>query len=471
MLLNSCSLFRNRISELVLNALDREARIEMEAHLGVCQSCRAEFRRLKSILGQVAEEGRRISPSQDLVEKLTRTARSEIDKARRERRQAFAYRVLPIAASFLILILGAMTVLIWRNPGENAQTAREASGPVWKWSYPTNGRTTGKPENAPAACGDKVFAIRSIAREECVVALDATTGKELWVFSETSCRYLTANHRRVYTIQKPRGKTASVVAIDAKKGSSVWTFKLSTKGINSYHPVLSEGILCVASDRLLWAIEADSGRLLWQLPQGENKTGCFSRPVASNGKVYFVSDGKRLCAADLYTGKSVWRAAPEPENDTGIHFSIALANNSLYLLRTDGRLVNGKARLSCHSTSSGESLWEVRAKNAPYLDATDSMVYLKGLRLWAYRSQDGSLAWSRSLGNCAPIAHVGEEVYTLKQFSTDRTEIVSLLARSGKELWSQSFPKSCSGLTLLGRDGYVETLDGVLHSFRLLTKG
>jgi alcohol dehydrogenase (cytochrome c) len=93
-----------------------------------------------------------------------------------------------------------------------------------------------------------------------------------------------------------------------------WSWALAA-GHNQIEPLVHEGIMFVASNGTVQALDAATGDLMWQY-SGQGSSGDVRRNIAISGDRIFLPDGGRIIALDMHTGTLVWEhnvIAPEDQ--------------------------------------------------------------------------------------------------------------------------------------------------------------
>ena len=129
---------------------------------------------------------------------------------------------------------------------------------------------------------------------------------------------------------------SQVIAIEASTGTVLWRYRrpLGPSVINR-HPttrgvaLLGDKVFLAASDAVLMALDARTGRAVWSTTVADNRGGHYMSlaPLVANGKVMVGTSGGELgirgfiAAFDPETGKEVWRtytvpAPGEPGSET-----------------------------------------------------------------------------------------------------------------------------------------------------------
>ena len=157
-----------------------------------------------------------------------------------------------------------------------------------RWRY----KMTGTVFSTPAATDRAVYAVSG----GNMYALDAATGRELWVFGAFGPTAV-AND----VLFTGMGIDCSVRALAAETGLPLWTF--ATGG--TIHGLTAAGgvVYAGSDDGYLYAINAATGAEIWSYPAG----GAVRSGIAvANGEVYFGSDDQYVYAAHAATGKPKW---------------------------------------------------------------------------------------------------------------------------------------------------------------------
>ena len=135
--------------------------------------------------------------------------------------------------------------------------------------------------------GDRLYAA---AYSGAVLALEASTGKELWSFAAPGASRVIVGGGTIFAVT-----TANVVALAPSNGIALWTAPL--QGSPGGEPALAGKWLVVPAGPagLRW-LEAATGRPLRHFDPG---TGVLADPGVGAGRVYVLSNGGDLFALDL----------------------------------------------------------------------------------------------------------------------------------------------------------------------------
>lgn len=298
-------------------------------------------------------------------------------------------------------------------------------------------------------------------------------------------------------------------ALSLSDGASLWKFVLMDEKRNrpSKDPV--EGSACVLGDRVFFAatdgviraFEAASGKALWTYDtRGEIRGGLT--PFSSSGKgdsdaILSVGYGGLVVAVSAHTGEKLWEyEAGGPVNGAASVSPLGLVfggcNGTLDVLNWDGALkrrveikiympnsaaVKGSLcyfghagnKVECYDLTTGTARWEFYDRDFPYFSSpalTGDTLFIGGddKRLHALRLSDGEEEWNfRTQGKVtsSPVVS-GNTVY----FGSEDGRFYAVDTTTGKEVWRyeigapvKASPAVVGGRVLVGAD------DGVLYCF------
>ncbi len=190
-------------------------------------------------------------------------------------------------------------------------------------------------------------------------------------------------------------------ALDPASGSELWTQDLLAPTTGT--PAISRGLVyVVGGDNVAWAVNADSGRVVWQL-EGSNGVSRVSggpAPAVGEDLVVFAYGTGELQAAFRKGGTRRWDAA--------------VAGNRRGIAATTVSDITGDPVIAGDTIYAGSYSGRIVALNK------DS-----GARLWT--AKDGALG---------PVWPAGGSVFAV----TDRNELVRLDASTGERIWGTRLP-------------------------------
>ncbi|MDU8911117.1 PQQ-binding-like beta-propeller repeat protein [Aestuariicoccus sp. MJ-SS9] len=311
-------------------------------------------------------------------------------------------RALPIA-------LGAATA--------NADWAQSAVSPAFRtthaalslplaplWSVPIGeGDSRRQRLNTdPVVAGGRVFTMDSAH----LVTAVSTSGETLWTFDLTPLRDdpsqaqgggLAAANGRLYVASG----FGTLTALDAATGAEIWTQRLGATATGA--PTVRGGVVyVVGGDTTAWAIEADDGRIRWQLDGNAdlNNMAGAPAPAVNDALALFSFGNSTVQAAFLQGGLRRWNA------------DIA-----------GGR--NGFAIASVNDITGD-----------PVIDGNRAYVGNHSGRLVALDVNSGDRIWTLREGALDAVWPVGGSLF----FVSDRHELVRVDAGDGTKIWSVGLP-------------------------------
>ena len=173
--------------------------------------------------------------------------------------------------------------------------------PLWKAK---NGRSwTGSYPGARACCAYSEGKLYHMNAHGRVVCLEADTGKELWAvdvlerfqgqnitWAMSEC--LLVDGARV--IVTPGGEKALMAALDKQSGRTVWTTEpLHEDRASHCSPLLfrhaGQRIIANCSSAHGFAVDADTGKLLWTVPLRSPYGVNVATPVYGAGRIFYVT--------------------------------------------------------------------------------------------------------------------------------------------------------------------------------------
>ncbi len=251
-----------------------------------------------------------------------------------------------------------------------------------------------------------------------------------------------------------------------------WTFETlpSAGGGNRIYasPVLSaEGTVYIGNSRF-YALDAATGRKKWQF-YAEDASFNGSAAIGTDHCLYLGCDDANLYALNADTGKILWQ------------MKMGGAVRSSPTIGADGTLYVGSADKSLYALDSrtGQQKWafstEHDVASAPVLGASGLIYCQNWGTLYALGSKDGKPVWTYKAqddlytkGNPA----VGKDgtlyaAFVLKGPDKDGLgSVVALNGTTGKPLWTTGLPRYIFASPALGANGllYVGCGDGKLYA-------
>jgi outer membrane protein assembly factor BamB len=221
-------------------------------------------------------------------------------------------------------------------------------------------------------------------------------------------------------------------ALDAETGRLLWRYPADQPLDAQFRttPAVAEGIVYVgATDGNLYALSASTGKYLWAFrAQG----AILSPPTVVDDVVYFGSADGRVYAINAKTGEPIWRGGFRTLD--AVNGAVAVADDMVYFISSDQTLYAAAA-------PTGLLLWRMRLTGTLYALSpvvADRNVYVAASNvLYVLQARSGRQLWARTLPDdivAEPVAGNGM-IYVLA-----RDGRVYAFDNTGKLLWSSKEP-------------------------------
>lgn len=249
-------------------------------------------------------------------------------------------------------------------------------------------------------------------------------------------------------------------ALDAETGRVIWRYP-TDQPLNAQFrstPAVADGIVYVgATDGNLYALSATSGNLLWSF---RTQGAVLSPPTVAGDVVYFGSADGRVYAINAKTGEPIWRGGFRTLD--AVNGAVAVADDMVFFISADQTLYAAAA-------PTGLMLWRLRLPGTLYALSpvvADRNVYVVASNvLYALQARSGRQLWARTLPDdiaIEPIAGNGM-VYVLT-----RDGRVWALDYTGKLIWSTKEPvfsnQVVAAPTLAGNTLLIGTTRGGIYA-------
>lgn len=274
--------------------------------------------------------------------------------------------------------------------------------PLWSVSIGQGDKRRVRLNADPVAGADRIFAMDSAHQISAV----STGGEVLWTHDLTPLRDdnsqaqgggLALADGRLYAASG----FGTLTALDPATGAEVWTQKLdaTATGAPSYY----DGLVYVTSgDSVGWAVEADTGRVRWQIDglSDINNVAGAPAPAVNDDRVIFSFGSGTLQSAFRQGGLRLWNA-----DLAGTRPGVALA-------RIDD--ITGD----------------------PLIDGDTVYAGNHSGRVVAFDVASGERRWTAQDGALNPIWPAGDSVF----FVSDRNQLLRLDATDGSRIWAVDLP-------------------------------
>jgi outer membrane protein assembly factor BamB len=206
------------------------------------------------------------------------------------------------------------------------------NGKAWKRSFP----------GSRAACCYSEGMIYQMNGHGRVVCLDAKTGKERWVvdimerfkaqvptFGMSECLLVDGEN----LIVTPVGKKALIAALNKKTGETVWKCETSpedTETAGYASPILftlgGRRMIAGNTSYRTFAIDAETGKMLWSVVLPITKTACSTIPVLCGNSLFITDTSVKEQASSLLnmdpkgdTARKAWTLPLRTTSGSSLH--------------------------------------------------------------------------------------------------------------------------------------------------------
>lgn len=223
-------------------------------------------------------------------------------------------------------------------------------------------------------------------------------------------------------------KSGSLLAIDLDEGRVRWTSELTT----AETPATGDGMIFIAGDAVVLALEQSTGRTLWRTPLGAAVDGAVHW---DSGMVLLSLASGEFVALQSQDGRLLWRSP------LGSATAVApsAVEDRLYVALRDGRIV----ALDAHT---GEAMWSMSmAQDVTGLLALEDQL-LVGTRanlLHSVALDRGRIRWSQKAGADVIGAAAADE--DLIYFVAFDNVLRALNRRNGNIQWRRNLPSRPAG--------------------------
>jgi len=256
-------------------------------------------------------------------------------------------------------------------------------------------------------------------------ALNAETGEQMW--SAEGFGQLESTGAIAGDMIITAGFSNLVQALNRHTGAVLWSFR--TGFFVQGSPLIVDNLVVLATDHKAYALDLQSGKLIWEVMTG-NEGAFMGSPAYAEGVIY-TTGGKLLLALDAETGKEIWRV----EKDE-MFLGLALANGLVYVGNWDRYLY-------AFDQSTGKERWNFKVEglfwSAPAVNA--DIVYAGNTNfVYALNAQTGELLWSyQTDGDSVSEPMLADNVVYVSdsshEFARGARHLYALDALIGEELW------------------------------------
>jgi alcohol dehydrogenase (cytochrome c) len=230
---------------------------------------------------------------------------------------------------------------------------------------------------------------------------------------------------------------------NVKRLAPKWIFALPNASRLQGTPVVVGGIMYVTNANECYALDAGSGRQIWQFQRPRTKglagnaAGGMNRGVAVGGdRLFMVSDNAHLLALDRFSGKVLWETEMADWHQSYNATSAPLVVGDLVVSGTAGGEQGVRGFLAAYDQASGKEVWRFWTVPKPGEPGAETWIGRDiehgGATTWLTGSYDpelGLVYWQS--GNPGPDYNgdyrKGDNLYA--------SSILALEAKTGKLKW------------------------------------
>lgn len=219
-----------------------------------------------------------------------------------------------------------------------------------------------------------------------------------------------------------------------------WTFAVpNAKGLRT-RPIVADGVLYATNTNAIFALDAKSGRVIWQYTDTQSKKESGNRGAAILGnQVYFNTADCHLVSLDRRTGGLAWRKQYGDIKDGVFCTSAPVAINGKIIVGTAGGDEGMRGYLAALDATTGAELWRtytVPARGEPGSETWGDYIQYGGAATWLSGTFDpdtNTLFWTT--GNPWPDFYGGDR----KGDNLYSCSLLALDANTGKMKWHFQF--------------------------------
>ncbi len=191
-----------------------------------------------------------------------------------------------------------------------------------------------------------------------------------------------------------------LVALDAKTGAVIWRQKLGATG--SGDPTVVDGLVyLVAGDDTGWAIDAENGRIAWQVVATSSVANILGAPApAVTGKLAVFAFGSgEIVAAFRRGGLRRWDTSVSGQRPGRAISRISDVTGAPVVVGNRIYVGNHSGRLAAIDAQSGERIWTaLQGTEGPVWPAGDSVFAITDkLKLARFNAATGDKVWEVDL--------------------------------------------------------------------------
>jgi outer membrane protein assembly factor BamB len=294
-------------------------------------------------------------------------------------------------------------------------------------------------------------------------ALDRRTADVKWVYDIRKDGEQSQFHGDPLITDEPviigtDGKLGHVYAFERSTGVVRWKYKVDQSGVASDVLRLGRNVYAVTLGDELLCLDLQTGKHNWSFRSSFSSKDFHwtSTPAVTSGRVYFGGLDGIIYALDAQSGKLIWK------KDLGgrVTTSVAVQGHDLYV-------GTAKRHIYRLDADSGEVLSDIATESEPkwHLTITDDslFVFLGDEILTSLDHTLKKVRWSaeasREWTSARPYLWHGVVL------AGNRRELVALRSTDGAREWSHQFPETIRGIGTSEEVLYVGSLKGPIFAY------
>ena len=306
---------------------------------------------------------------------------------------------------------------------------------------------------SPLVVGDNLYVGSFTGR---LYALNIETGEEIW--SVSGFGQMENAGAVSGDLIVSGGISRKVKALDRHTGSEMWSFE--TEKLIQATPLIVGDSVYIATYQAVYALDLNSGSLVWEVETG-TEDAYMGAPAHKAGVIYTTGE-KLLLALDAETGKELWRAEKEEQ-----FLGLAVAHGSVYV-------GNWNKTFYAFDDTTGEERWKFQGERELWSPPAvkEDTVYVGNLDTFcALNAQTGELRWSfKSDGGFISEPLIAEDVVYISDANHETKHGVHHLyafdAATGEKLWEYQITSTILTAPALGENAIYITSTGEVFALR-----
>ena len=255
-----------------------------------------------------------------------------------------------------------------------------------------------------AAVGISADALFAVDKQSRLVAFSRADGEKLWrsdINSEVLIPpVVAANAVVVKTLD------ARLVGFDLDSGEQLWTYRHEKTGLSlrgGSIPLVARKFLFTGfEDGRLVAVDANTGKLLWDVPVGKSSgrdeiqrlTDIDAQPVIDGDNLYVTAFQRRMMALDIVGGRILW------SRPVSSFIDFEIDRQALYIIDVTGNII-------ALDRQSGNALWIQEDLNDLFLTSItilgNKLILTDNENMYALSLENGEVMSRQKLSGGAPL--------------------------------------------------------------------